>query len=60
MPLLPANSCETGSWDVHTRLRLDHKSPHKSALEASYTLWVEPPRFCCPNLHQRKVLMIPK
>ena len=35
-PLLPSKCCGTALWDVHILLRLDHNSPHKSALEASY------------------------
>jgi len=38
MPLLPSKSWGTALWDVHVLLRLDHKSPDKSALEARYTL----------------------
>jgi len=47
MPLLPSKSYGTALWDVHILLLLDHKSPHRSALEASYTLWLEPPQSCC-------------
>jgi len=60
MPLLPSKSCGTALWEVHIISRLDHKSPHKSALEACYTLWLEPPHSCSAYLHNRKVLITPK
>jgi len=34
-----------------------HKSPHKGALEANYTLWLQPPLFCRAYLHNRHVLI---
>jgi len=60
MPLLPSKICGTALWDVHILRRLDHTRPHKSALKASYTLWLEPPHFCCAYLHNGKVLISPK
>jgi len=54
MPLLPSKSCGTALWDVHSFTAAGPQEP------PSFTLWLEPPHFCCAYLHNRKVLITPK